>query len=440
MLIRLIFSMVLILAQGLTGAIIFVPTDQPTIQAGIDQAQAGDTVLVAGGTYTGSGNVDLDFNGKAITLVGDLGAEYTIIDCQGSEIEPHRGFYFHDFEDENTVIDGFKVINGYGDEKENRMRGGAMFLFDAGPVIKNCIFSHNTGPHSGGAIDGFRCSPTFINCIFYDNSASFGGALYFNGFDKKTTTPSEKTATFIECKFYDNSSVERGGALYIQYADATAVFEKCLFYNNTSDKGGAIATNEESTVELHDCTVVYNTAASGAGAHIDEHTTIVSFNSIYAFNQGGGAIRMLAPIPSSFECSDIFGNEGGDWVGNLYPLKDINGNLSADPMFCSPLDHDYQINSASPCAPANNSCGTLIGALGIGCGVIYICGDVNDDGEVNLNDVLFLQNYIFMGGEAPEPLVSGNVNCDEFVNFLDLVYLLNYLFRNGPEPCADCPF
>jgi len=45
-------------AGAAAAATINVPADQPTIQAAVTAAASGDTILLADGTYTGSGNVD----------------------------------------------------------------------------------------------------------------------------------------------------------------------------------------------------------------------------------------------------------------------------------------------------------------------------------------------------------------------------------------------
>jgi serine protease AprX len=66
----------------------------------------------------------------------------------------------------------------------------------------------------------------------------------------------------------------------------------------------------------------------------------------------------------------------------------------------------------------------------------YLTGDVNGDGEVDIGDVIYLVNYLFSGGSAPNPLFLGDVNCDELVNIEDVIYLVNYLFLGGPEPCT----
>ena len=69
----------------------------------------------------------------------------------------------------------------------------------------------------------------------------------------------------------------------------------------------------------------------------------------------------------------------------------------------------------------------------------YPFGDVNDDGVIDLGDVLYLINYLYKGGPEPLPLwIVGDVNCDILVDLGDLLYLINYLYKGGPEPCNPC--
>jgi hypothetical protein len=65
---------------------------------------------------------------------------------------------------------------------------------------------------------------------------------------------------------------------------------------------------------------------------------------------------------------------------------------------------------------------------------VYLCGDCNGDGVVNVSDVVYLINYLFIDGPVPVPWKSGDCNGDGNVNVTDVVYLINYLFIDGPPP------
>ena len=123
------------------GAVIRVPGDYSTIQAGIDAASNGEIVSVADGTYVGLGNKDLDFNGKAITVKSDNGPENCVIDCEGNG----RGFYFHSGETQSSVLNGFTIINGQADY------GGGIKCNES-PRIINCKIIGNTADHHGGGL------------------------------------------------------------------------------------------------------------------------------------------------------------------------------------------------------------------------------------------------------------------------------------------------
>ncbi len=64
----------------------------------------------------------------------------------------------------------------------------------------------------------------------------------------------------------------------------------------------------------------------------------------------------------------------------------------------------------------------------------FLHGDANGDQTIDLADVVFLINYLYKEGPAPDPLDSGDANCDEVVDLSDVVYLINYLYKEGPPP------
>ncbi len=65
----------------------------------------------------------------------------------------------------------------------------------------------------------------------------------------------------------------------------------------------------------------------------------------------------------------------------------------------------------------------------------YICGDADGSATVDIDDVVYLINYIFGGGPAPDPLTSGDADCSSAIDIDDVVYLINYIFGGGNAPC-----
>ena len=69
----------------------------------------------------------------------------------------------------------------------------------------------------------------------------------------------------------------------------------------------------------------------------------------------------------------------------------------------------------------------------------YLCGDADGSGTITISDAVYLINYIFAGGPAPNPLLSGDADCSGSITISDAVYMINYIFAGGPAPCASCP-
>lgn len=180
----LIVGVALLLWPSLAAATLPVPSTYPTIQAAIDAAVNGDTVLISDGVYSGTGNRDLDLHGKRVVVRSVNGASVTILDCGGSPAEPHRGFWFHSREDTLSRVEGLTIRNGFGlaDLRGGLAGGGAIHCDTASkPRFSECVFSKNRGANGGALATLGSSYPRFYNCVFRQDSAGFGGAIFARG-------------------------------------------------------------------------------------------------------------------------------------------------------------------------------------------------------------------------------------------------------------------
>ena len=116
----LLLCLPLLLASGSSAATYVVKPDGsgdfPTIQAAVDFASAGVIIVLTDGKFTGDGNRDIVYLGKAITVRSQNGnPQMCIIDCEGSDDDPHRGFDFDSEEGPDAVLRGVTIKNGYAD-------------------------------------------------------------------------------------------------------------------------------------------------------------------------------------------------------------------------------------------------------------------------------------------------------------------------------------
>ncbi len=447
-------------ASGM-AAIVHVPAEQPNIMAGIAAAQNGDTVLLAPGTYSGIGNRDIIVSGpKSFRLASEAGAATTIIDCHDNSGENHRAFYFSTGGSSSITVEGITIRRGYF-----YLVAGGVLIENSSPNFKSCVFADNWGHHGGGFYaTGSFARPSFIDCRFTRNTAGdvggaglvrFGADAYFENclFDSNTALNGaflcyNASPTLVNCRFTGNVTTRSGGAIFLQ-DNCSPTITNCLFDHNRCDSvGGAIYINERGIVGgsceplITNCTFVHNYGAAGAAIYIDHDPNAGLAQPIFSkcllvYNTGTAAVLNINGTPQA-NCSDIFGNPGGDWTDYLASQLGLNGNITTDPLFCDAKGDDFHPAGISPCAPANNTCGQLLGALEIACPFPRICGDVNDDGQVSWDDVTSLQAFYFACEPLAVPWHIADVDCDNHVTLADIVYLGAYLNGTGSVPCAGC--
>ena len=276
----------ILITSTLCADTIYVPDDYETIQVAIVNASDGDTVMVADGTYTGAGNKDIDFYGKAILLKSENGRESTIIDCQ----ESGRGFYIHLSEDSTTIVDGFTIVNGHV-SNEN---GGGILIEYSSPTIINSTIESCYGYNGGGFYVGAEANPVFNNCIISSNGYLNGDRTYNGGNGYVFNGSFSMSNSYVQ----NGTAESKAAGIYISGADVSVNFSNCSFTNNDLYSGayraGALYCSS-GQMHLVNCYFEGNSGMLGGGAIVAENADVRIFESVFENNSvsnngSGGAI------------------------------------------------------------------------------------------------------------------------------------------------------
>ncbi len=324
-----------------------------TIQAAVDIAPEGATVLVSNGVYVSGGrnypgtahsNVVIATNGVHIRSVN--GPEVTVIG------RTNQVFGRGAFLGAGSSLQGFTVRNFKsrppGSDLDLEMAGGGIYCSGPDIYVRNCIIQGNRAETWGGGVNGGIIEDSLIisNTAGYIVTGGGGGA---NG------------STLHRCRVAYNEATwgTSGGGL-----SGSAAYDSIIEYNKATGSGAGTA---HSTVDR--CIVCYNQGSGTHGAGSLVRSSLIHHNT--------GAGCSYGYIINS----TVVGNQGGGvWYGNVtnsilylntpsnhYALIRVRSSCTtpmpagaidvivADPLFHNAAGLDFRLATNSPCINAGTN-------------------------------------------------------------------------------------
>ncbi|MBX2903472.1 MAG: T9SS type A sorting domain-containing protein [Chitinophagales bacterium] len=254
---------------------------------GINAAKSGDSVWVAGGTYSPpvsgtsfamKSNVKIygGFAGNEQTLQQrnlSLGYNTTL---SGNDTI----VFVNNNVDTAALLDGFVITNG---------KGGGIQNNNSSPRIRNVVFNGNQSAN-GGAVANNNSSPKIQNVVFYNNTSSANGGAVYNVASNTEIT----NATFF------SNTAASGGAVYNDNASLVSIGNS-VFYGNSATAGADVfsAGNENINYSILQATHVGNGNIVGIDPLFTVRQLPGGFDGFWFTGDDGLQVSYLSPALNS---------------------------------------------------------------------------------------------------------------------------------------------
>jgi len=249
-----------------------------SIQAAIDAANDGDTIIINAGDYTESLTLS-----KPVSLTG-VNSDTTIIHAvAGQRVLTVTGAMITN----SVVISGLTFTGGSADY------GGGVYsdftVSNFTVTLINLRFISNTATIFGGgfACENLMCSLTISNSVFFSNTADGGGGAYaYAG-----------PVTVVGSRFEGNFGYSGGGGLLqFQGGGSVAITDTQFISNSTYGEGGGLLA-VDSPIDLNNVDFISNMAGVGGGVFSTNRLAVLnsqfSDNRSTANYRGGGAVAVM---------------------------------------------------------------------------------------------------------------------------------------------------
>jgi hypothetical protein len=415
-----------------------------------------DIIYLAEGTYYGGFSYDVPLTEEYdLTITAQPGSQAGNVILDGENSQTVLVVYCDYQPEADFVVDGLTLQNG----SQSRNAGG-LFVHTRGNVtLSNNMITGNTGGAGGIWVSGGK-TVTLTNNTISNNSSGTCGGVHFTGGKGTTFTLTNNTindnnggtwgggvwgsALANTTVTLSNNTIRnnngRFGGLMLN-GGTTVTLSNNAISNNNADWGGGVYVTNGITVTVSNNTISNNSAQWGGGVFVtiyDSSATITLTNNTISNNtasteeKGGGIClrlfdhNVIAYIYNNIiwdneNGGDIYLEGSGTFNGFNNDYHELSGNwthegdnIDDDPLFVDLENHDYHLQTGSPCIDTGNNDAPELPEKDKDEKPRIIDGDGNGEATVD------------MGAYEFGDICEGDFNGDTDVDGSDLAYFVSH--------------